>query len=300
MNIQWYPGHMTRAKRKIEADLKLVDLVIELLDARAPSATQNPDIRRLSKGKQRLILLNKSDLADGDVTSAWISRFRDEGAACIALDSRKRDSIDQIRKATESLAKEKRERDLKRGISGPRPVKAMICGIPNVGKSTFINSMLGKASAKTGNRPGVTKGNQWININNELLLLDTPGVLWPRFDDEKTAESLAEIGAINDDVVNLEDLSVQLLDLLLKYYPDLLFERYQISQEEYRKKTEELEQSQGSVLGVKYGPLAMLDLIAEKRGAIKKGSLPDYARASRIVIDDFRSGRIGRISLERP
>ena len=291
---------MTRAKRKIEADLKLVDLVIELLDARAPSATQNPDIRRLSKGKQRLILLNKSDLADEAVTAAWISHFRDEGASCIALDSRKRDSIDQIRKATESLAKAKRERDMKRGISGPRPIKAMICGIPNVGKSTFINSMLGKASTRTGNRPGVTKGNQWININNELLLLDTPGVLWPRFDDAKTAESLAEIGAINDDVINLEDLSVQLLDLLLCLYPAQLLDRFQITEEEFQQKKAQLEEEQGAVLGVKYGPLAVLDLVAAKRGAIKKGGQPDYARASRIVIDDFRSGRIGRISLERP
>ena len=300
MNIQWYPGHMTRAKRKIEGDLKLVDLVIELLDARAPLATQNPDIRRLCKDKQRLVLLNKSDLADNAVTLSWIERFKEEGASCIALDSRKRDANDRIKKATETLAKEKRERDLKKGITGPRPLKAMICGIPNVGKSTFINSMLGKASTKTGNKPGVTRGNQWINVNNELLLLDTPGVLWPKFDDEKTAEALAEIGAISDDVFNPEDLAVVLLDTLYKSYPGLLLSRYEISPEALEEKLRENEETASVTLGVKQEPLALLDLIAAKRGAIKKGGVPDYQRTAKIVIDDFRSGRIGQISLERP
>ena len=300
MQIQWYPGHMTRAKRKIEADLKLVDLVIELLDARAPSATQNPDIRRLSKGKQRLVLLNKADLADSTVTDQWIEHFCEEGASCIALDSRKRDGTDRIRKAAETLSKEKRERDQRRGITGPRPLKAMICGIPNVGKSTFINSMLGKSSVKTGNKPGVTRGDQWINVNNELLLLDTPGVLWPRFDDQKTAEALAEIGAISDDVFNPEDLAICLLDTLYRDYRGLLLARYDITPEKLEERLKENEKDSGAVLGVRQEPLAILDLIAVRRGAIKKGGAPDYARAARLVIDDFRSGRIGQISLERP
>ena len=301
MAIQnWYPGHMTRARRKIEADLKLVDLVIELLDARAPYATQNPDIRRLCKDKQRLVLLNKSDLADSKVTALWIDSFKAEGASCIALDSRKRDSIDRIRKATELLAKEKRERDQRRGITGLRPLKAMILGIPNVGKSTFINSMLGKASAKTGNKPGVTRGNQWVNVNNELLLLDTPGVLWPKFDDQHTAEALAEIGAISDDVFNHEDLVIRLLSVLNRDYQDLLFARYDITKEALLEKLSENEDLANATLGVEPEPLALLDLIAAKRGAIKKGGVPDYARAAKLVIDDFRSGRIGQISLERP
>ena len=192
---------MTRAKRKIESDLKLVDLVIELLDARCPAATENPDIRRLTAGKKRLVLLNKADLADENVTEAWKEMFAGQGVTAIALDSRSRDSIDRVRKAAAELTKEKREKERARGIVGDRALKAMILGIPNVGKSTFINSMLGKASAKTGNKPGVTKGNQWINIGNELLLLDTPGVLWPKFEDQETAICLAEIGAISDQVI---------------------------------------------------------------------------------------------------
>ena len=174
---------MTKARRKIEADIKLVDLVIELLDARCPIATENPDIRRITAKKQRLILLNKADLADETVTRKWIEHFKEQGITAIALDSRGRDSIDRIRKAAAALTEAKREKERARGITGERALKAMICGIPIVGKSTFINSMLGKASTKTGNKPGVTKGTQWININDSLLLLDTPGVLWPRFDD---------------------------------------------------------------------------------------------------------------------
>ena len=289
---------MTRAKRNIEADLKLVDMVMELLDARAPLATQNPDIRRLTKGKQRLVLLNKADLADETVTRKWIAKFREEGAKAIALDSRTRDSIEQVRRAVEELAKDKRERDLRRGITGPRPVKAMVLGIPNVGKSTFINSMLGKASAKTGNKPGVTKGNQWINVSNELLLLDTPGVLWPRFEDRETAYALAEIGAINDQVIQLEDLSMHLLDTLKDTYKAQLFARYEISEADFEAACEAA--GEELPLGVKREPLALLNMIAQRRGCLKKQAQPDYDRTARLLIDDFRSGRIGRISLQKP
>ena len=288
---------MTRAKRKIESDLKLVDLVIELLDARCPAATENPDIRRLTAGKKRLVLLNKADLADENVTETWKEMFAGQGVNAIALDSRSRDSIDRVRKAAAELTKEKREKERARGIVGDRALKAMILGIPNVGKSTFINSMLGKASAKTGNKPGVTKGNQWINIGNELLLLDTPGVLWPKFEDQETAVCLAEIGAISDQVIQAEELSVKLLDFLYANYRKNLFERFNISEEEF---IEKLDQMDTEVLGVSRRALALLDLIAVRRGCIKKKAEPDYERCAKMLLDEFRSGKLGRISLQRP
>lgn len=288
---------MTKARRKIEADIKLADLVIELLDARCPRATENPDIRRITAGKQRLILLNKADLADEVVTGKWIEHFNGQGITAIALDSRGRDSIDRIRKAAAALTKAKREKERARGITGERALKAMICGIPNVGKSTFINSMLGKASAKTGNKPGVTKGNQWININDGLLLLDTPGVLWPRFDDDETAVSLAEIGSINDQVINVEELSIKLIDFMLVNYRSNLFERYGISEEEFKEKVGNMEVR---VLGLSVEALAALELISIKRGCLKKGAEPDFARSSKLIVDEFRTGRLGRISLQRP
>ena len=288
---------MTRAKRKIESDLKLVDLVIELLDARCPAATENPDIRRLTAGKKRLVLLNKADLADENVTEAWKEMFAGQGVSAIALDSRSRDSIDRVRKAAAELTKEKREKERARGIVGDRALKAMILGIPNVGKSTFINSMLGKASAKTGNKPGVTKGNQWINIGNELLLLDTPGVLWPKFEDQETAICLAEIGAISDQVIQAEELSVKLLDFLYANYRKNLFERFDISEEEFNEK---LDLMDTEVLGVSRRALALLDLIAVRRGCIKKKAEPDYERCAKMLLDEFRSGKLGRISLQRP
>lgn len=288
---------MTKARRKIEADIKLVDLVIELLDARCPIATENPDIRRITDKKQRLILLNKADLADETVTKKWIEHFKEQGITAIALDSRGRDSIDRIRKAAAALTEAKREKERARGITGERALKAIICGIPNVGKSTFINSMLGKASTKTGNKPGVTKGTQWININDSLLLLDTPGVLWSRFDDEETAVSLAEIGSINDQVINVEELSIKLIDFMLVNYRSNLFERYGISEEEFKEKVDNMEVH---VLGVSIEALAALELISVKRGCLKKGAEPDFARSSKLIVDEFRAGRLGRISLQRP
>ncbi len=288
---------MTKARRKMENDIKLVDMVIELLDARCPLATENPDIARITGKKQRLVLLNKSDLADDTVTKRWIDYFKAQGIPAIALDSRGRDSIDRIRKAAAALIEAKREKERSRGIVGERALKAMICGIPNVGKSTFINSMVGKASARTGNKPGVTKGTQWININDGLLLLDTPGVLWPKFDDEETAICLAEIGSINDQVINVEELSIKLIDFMLKYYRDRLFDRYGITEEEFENKVDTMDVQ---VLGVSVEALAALDLISVKRGCIKKKAEPDYARSSKLIVDEFRAGRLGRISLQRP
>jgi len=288
---------MTKAKRNIEKDIKLVDLVIEILDARIPHSTQNPDIRKLAEGKKRLVLLNKADLADPAVTKAWIEKLTEEGCIAIALDSRNRDSLAKIFSSISELTKERRERDTKRGISGVRAVKAIVLGIPNVGKSTLINSLTGKVSAQTGNRPGVTRGNQWINAGKELLLLDTPGVLWPRFEEKAVGYNLASIGSINDDILDKSDIAMFLTDRLLKDYRSCFFERYQITEEELAKAIEETDDT---VIGLNRTALAALGLVAKKRNCIRKGARPDYDRTARLLIDDFRTGKTGRISLEKP
>ena len=297
MGIQWYPGHMTKARRSMERDVKLVDLVIELRDARAPYSTENPDLKKLAAGKKRLLLLNKADLADPQVTKLWIEACRKAGLEAIALDSRKRDFMGSLRAAAERLAAEKRERDKKRGITEERPLKAMICGIPNIGKSTFINSVLGRASAKTGNKPGVTKGNQWITVNREGMRLDTPGVLWPRFESEEVGVHLGLIGSINDDILNIEELCMELIAILTSSYPAVLREHYGIEEAELLNKMESYD---SLPLGVDRQSLSYMDLIAGKRGCLKRGAEPDYERCARLMIDDLRSGRLGRISLERP
>ena len=294
--VQWYPGHMTRAKRNIEADLKLCDVIIEILDARIPYSSENPDIRRITKGKNRVILLNKADLADPSVTEEWIRKLKDEGATAISMDGRSRDGLSAFRQAIRTISAEKRERDKKRGILEVRPVKAMVCGIPNVGKSTLVNTLTGHVMAKTGNKPGVTKGNQWIKAGQDLLLLDTPGVLWPRFEEKKVGYHLASIGSINDDILDKSEIAMFLSGRLLKSYRTLFLERYGFSEEEL---SEEKEKSP-EIPGLDTEALSALNLIARKRNCVKKGAEPDYDRASKLFIDDFRSGRLGRISLERP
>lgn len=296
-SIQWYPGHMTKAKRNIQADIKLVDLVIEILDSRIPVSTQNPDIRKITGGKKRLILLNKSDLADPAVTAMWIEKFRQEGCEAIAMDSRGRSGIQAFKKCMERLSAEKREKDIKKGMTGGRAVKAMVLGIPNVGKSTLINTLTGKATAKTGNKPGVTKGNQWVNAGSDLLLLDTPGVLWPRFEDKRTGYNLAATGAINDNILDLNDVSMFLTRELLNDYRGIFLQRYSVDGNELR---EESEKDDNDIPGLDTESLTMLRLIAVKRSCVKKGALPDYDKASKLLLDDFRSGKIGKISLERP
>lgn len=298
MNIQWYPGHMTKARRNMERDVKLVDLVIELRDARAPYSTENPDIKKLSGGKKRLILLNKADLADPAVTKLWIEHYKKLGIEALSLDARNRDFLSAIRSSVARLSAEKIERDKRRGITEARPVKALICGIPNIGKSTFINSVLGRASAKTGNKPGVTKGNQWITVSNEFMLLDTPGVLWPKFDDEAVGINLSLIGSINDEILNKEELCISLISKLSRDYPEALRRRYDIDEAELSQAKEAHE---ARLLMLQSSEaLAYMDIIAKKRGTIKKGAQPDYERCAALIIDDLRSGRLGRISLERP
>ncbi|MBQ9609254.1 MAG: ribosome biogenesis GTPase YlqF [Lachnospiraceae bacterium] len=279
MTIQWYPGHMTKAKRMMQENIKLIDIVIELLDARTPLSSKNPDIDELAKNKYRLILLNKSDIADPERTSAWEKFFKDKGFFVVCLDSRKNSGMKVITDTVKEACKEKLERDRKRGIIG-RPIRAMVVGIPNVGKSTFINSYAKKAVAKVGNKPGVTKGKQWIRIDKNIELLDTPGILWPKIDDEKTGDNLAFIGSINDDILNKSELAIKFIEFLKNNYCNNLVERYNISVDDENYK--------------------ILSDIAIIRKCLKKGEEPDIDKAANILFEDFRNGKLGRISLEIP
>ncbi len=280
MNIQWYPGHMTKAKRAMQEDIKLIDLIIELVDARAPLSSRNPDIDVLGKGKARMILLNKADLASEGANAAWSSFFKEKGFQVMKIDARSKATLKQINAVIQEACKEKIERDRRRGILN-RPVRAMVVGIPNVGKSTFINSFAGKAAAKTGNKPGVTKGNQWIRLNKQVELLDTPGILWPKFEDQEVGLKLAFLGSINEDILNKEELAGELVTFISKLHPRLLSEHYKIEEE-----------------GKK--PYEVLEAIAESRACLTKGGGFDLARASKLLLDDFRSGKLGRITLEMP
>lgn len=279
MQFQWYPGHMTKAKRQMQEDIKLVDLVIELVDARIPMSSRNPDIDELGKNKARLILLNKADLADERQNQAWMSFFEKKGYFVVRMDARSKAQMKPVNGVILDACKEKIERDRRRGIKN-RPVRAMVVGIPNVGKSTFINSFAGKACAKTGNKPGVTKGKQWIRLNKSVELLDTPGILWPKFEDQSVGLKLALIGAIKDEILNIDEMSLELIRYLQEDYGDALCARY--------------------ALDVCDEPLAVLEGIAANRACIKKGGETDLSKAAALLLDEFRTGTIGRITLEKP
>lgn len=279
MILQWYPGHMTKAKRQMQEDLKLIDLIIELVDARIPLSSRNPDIDEMGKNKSRLILLNKSDLADEKYNEQWTEYFQQKGFYVVKVNSRSGAGLKGIQGVINQACKEKIERDRRRGIKN-RPIRAMVVGIPNVGKSTFINSYAGKACTKTGNKPGVTKGKQWIRLNKSVELLDTPGILWPKFEDQEVGKRLAYIGSIKDEILNVEELSLLLLEYIRDNYPGLLAQRYGISEE-------------GT-------PLSMLEGIAENRKCLLRGQELDYAKAAGILMEEFRNGKIGRITLEYP
>ncbi len=279
MQFQWYPGHMTKAKRQMQEDIKLIDLVIELVDGRIPMSSRNPDIDELGKNKSRLILMNKADLADDKATEEWMNFFREKGYYTVKLDARKKLDMKNIQNVIAEACKEKIERDRKRGILN-RPVRAMVVGIPNVGKSTFINTYAGRAVAKTGNKPGVTKGKQWIRLNKTVELLDTPGILWPKFEDQMVGLRLALIGSIKDEILNTEELCMEFIKIMLQDYAGVLAERYQV--DESKDLAEILMQ------------------VAENRKCVKKGNELDYAKAAALIIDEFRSGQLGKITLEHP
>lgn len=290
MNLQWYPGHMTKAIRMMQENIKLIDIIIELTDARIPASGRNPDIDELGKNKYRLIILNKSDLADPSVTNMWKSFYEKEGSLVIELNSRTGGDAGKVKDLVQKACAEKTERDKKRGIVG-RPIRAMVAGIPNVGKSTLINKLAGRASAKTGNKPGVTKGKQWISLGKNMQLLDTPGILWPKFEDEITGLHLALIGSMNDDNLDITELCGELIKLLDEYYPGIIKEKYNIDDElieKYRNRE-----------GATYLS-SVLSAVADTRKLIKQGAEPDMDRAAALILDDFRNGRMGRISLERP
>lgn len=292
MDYQWYPGHMTKAKRMMQENVRLVDLVIEILDARVPLSSRNPDIDQLAQGKQRMVILSKADLADPALTEQFTRYFEQKGISAIALDARTKKANAQIMKTLQKITKEKKERDRKRGIQN-RPVRAMICGIPNVGKSTFINSLSGRSSAKTGNKPGVTKGKQWISFAG-LELLDTPGILWPKFEDQNVGIRLALVGSIRDEILDEEELARQLLSILLARYPELLCGRYFASPKEGEPPVEIPQQSE-------YNEKELHDIlvqIAGVRNLLRSGAEKDPARAAHLLLDDFRSGRIGAITLD--
>ncbi len=277
MNFQWYPGHMTKTRRMMQEDIKLIDLVIEVLDARVPMGSRNPDIDNLAANKSRLILLNKADLADERATLRWSEYFKSKGFFVVTINARNKTGFKAIQSEIQKACKAKIERDLKRGIKN-RPIRAMVVGIPNVGKSTFINSYAGKACTKTGNRPGVTKGKQWIRLNRSVELLDTPGILWPKFEDQTIGLRLALIGSIKDEILNIEDLALELIKFLRKNYQGILAERYEVDEE-------------GT-------DAELLKQIGLKRNCIQKGNEINYLKAANLILEEFRNGKIGKITLE--
>ena len=279
MKLQWYPGHMTKAKRQMQEDLKLIDVIIELVDARIPYSSKNPDIDGLAAGKSRVLLINKTDLADPALTKEWVKYYTDKGFFVLELNSKTGTGIKSVNEVIAKACAEKIEKNRKKGIIN-RPMRAMIVGIPNVGKSTFINSFCKKAVAKTGNKPGVTKGKQWIRLNKDVDLLDTPGILWPKFEDETVGTNIAFIGSVSDEIVSISDLAYELIVKIRALGNDAIYEKYGV------EKKEDAWES--------------LRDIAIKRGCLAKGGEPDIDKASAFIVDDFRNGRIGRITLERP
>lgn len=277
MDYQWYPGHMTKAVRQMREDIKLVDLVIELLDARIPLSSRNPDIDNLGQNKARLVILNKSDLADESQNNLWDKYFKDKGYTVLKVDSRVNSLAKTVDKAIEVACKEKIEANKKKGIN--RPIRAMVVGIPNVGKSTFINSYAKRSVAKTGNKPGVTKGKQWIKIGKNLELLDTPGILWPKFDDEQIGLNLALVGSMNDNNLDSAELAFQFIKQTRENYPDILKNRFNIEGNE--DIVEEMYQ------------------VADVRNCKLPGNKLDLDKASKIILDEFRNGKLGRITLDR-
>ena len=281
MYIQWYPGHMTKTRRMMEENIALVDIVIELVDARIPYSSKNPDLDELAKNKQRIILLNKSDLADAAATQVWTEYFEEKGFRVIEMNALRGTGMGQVTDTARELMKEKIEKLKARGRIHV-PIRSMIVGIPNVGKSTFINKYVGKTTAKTGDKPGVTRGKQWIKLKKDFELLDTPGILWPKFEDQQVGLKLAFTGAINDDILDAQTLATAFIHHMMVVNPDCIRKRYNIAFDTIAE------------------PHDVLQQIAEARGFKLKGDEPDLERAAKILMDEFRGGKLGRLTLEMP
>ncbi len=280
MNIQWYPGHMTKTRRQIEADLKQVDAVCEIVDARIPMSSRNPDIDSICAGKPRIIVLNRMDLADPAATKRWAAHFKNKGYAVLATDCKSRKGISDFTPTARAACKEKLSRDAARGMN--RPLRIMIVGIPNVGKSTLINQISGRKGAKAENRPGVTRGKQWVTVDNGLLLLDTPGILWPKFEDPEVGMMLAYTGAVKEGVIDMEELACRLMELLHKFYPQTLLERYKVD-------------APAGTPGWE-----LLELAGRKRGYLLSGNEVHTERMAKVLLDEYRSGKLGKFTLEAP
>ena len=280
MNIHWYPGHMTKTRRQIEADLKQVDAVCEIVDARIPVSSRNPDIDSICGAKPRIIVLNRMDLADPNATKKWMAYFKAKGMAVIATDCKTRKGIADFTPAARTACAEKLARDAARGMN--RPLRVMVVGIPNVGKSTLINQISGRKGAKAENRPGVTRGKQWVSVDSGLQLLDTPGILWPKFEDPEVGMMLAYTGAVKEGVIDPEELACRLMELLHKFYPNTLLERYKVEAPEGTPGWE------------------LMEMAGRKRGYLISGGEVNTERMSKVLIDEFRSGKLGKFTLEMP
>jgi len=281
MNIQWYPGHMTKTRRMMEENLKLVDAVCEILDARIPIASRNPDIDAICGNKPRMVILNRIDLADPGMTKTWSEYFKGQGMAVLATDCKTKKGINGFVPAIRTLLSEKLQRYAEKGQVG-RPLKIMIVGIPNVGKSTFINQIAGRKGAKAENRPGVTRGKQWVTVDQGLLLLDTPGILWPTFEDPEVGMRLAYTGAVKDDVIDIESLACSLMRMLWVRYPDAVRARYKIEMPEEAEGWE------------------LLEAAGRKRGFLISGGEVDLERMARVLLEEYRSSKLGKFTFETP
>ncbi|CUM72173.1 MULTISPECIES: ribosome biogenesis GTPase YlqF [Turicibacter] len=280
MTVQWFPGHMAKARRQIQEKLQLVDIVFELLDARIPYSSSNPMMNEIIKHKPKLIILNKVDMADPNVTQQWLNYFKEQGQPAITIDALHQNAIKQITEASKEILKEKFAKEKAKGLR-PRPVRAMILGIPNVGKSTLMNNLAKRKAAQTGDRPGVTKAQQWVKVGQELELLDTPGVLWPKFEEKRVGYNLAVTGAIKDTILTLDHIILYALDYLIQHYPQRLIERYHLS-------------------GNFEDKVAVLEEIGTKRGFLQSGGIVDYDKVYEILLREIRSLKLGRLSFECP
>lgn len=291
-NINWYPGHMAKTKRQILEDLKLIDVIVEVLDARIPIASQNPDIKEYSKNKKRVIVLNKSDLADENETNKWIKYFKTQEIPAIGVDCNSGKGVNEVIRTVKEVAKENQEKFADKGRIG-KSIRIMVLGIPNVGKSTFINKITNRKAAQVGNKPGVTRQKQWVRVDNVIELMDTPGILWPKFESQEVGMNLVFTGTIKDEILEKTEIAFELLKFLLNNYLDNIAERYKLEKDEVQEILQNKDEDEND------NYLAVLDLIAKKRGTIISGGRIDYEKISGILLDEFRSGKIGRITIER-